>query len=86
MLLVYGAYGTYCTFVDTYCPGMTNPTFLINAPFTVLGYAVRTDDPGSQNAIPQLWARAYSEGLFDAIPGRCDENDAWAFDDSRKED
>lgn len=49
---------------------MTNPQFSTNAPFTVLGYAVRTDGPGSANAIPSLWSRIYGERLLDAVPGR----------------
>lgn len=49
---------------------MTNPTFSTNAPFTVLGYAVRTDSRGSQTTIPELWGRVYGEGLLESIPGR----------------
>ncbi|WP_435298714.1 GyrI-like domain-containing protein [Timonella sp. A28] len=53
---------------------MTQPKFLTNSPRTVLGYAIRTDSPGSQNAIPELWERVSREGLIEAIPGRRSEH------------
>jgi predicted transcriptional regulator YdeE len=49
---------------------MTQPRAFRNDPFTVLGFAVRTDGPGS--AIQDLWGRVYGERLLESIPGRVD--------------
>lgn len=48
------------------------PRFSRNDPFTVLGFAVRTDDDGSASAIPGLWNRFYGEQLLETVPGRVD--------------
>lgn len=49
---------------------MTNTQIIETQPFTVLGFAVRTDSPGSAEAIPQLWQRVQSENLLQSVPGR----------------
>lgn len=49
---------------------MTNPRFSRNDPFTVLGFAVRTDGPGSSSRIPELWGRVQGERLLERVPGR----------------
>ncbi|MFP1603272.1 GyrI-like domain-containing protein [Microbacterium sp. 2216-1] len=49
---------------------MDTPTYFTNPPFTVLGFAIRTDGAGSQTSIPALWEHIHSEGLLESIPGR----------------
>jgi predicted transcriptional regulator YdeE len=48
----------------------SQPQITETQPFTVLGFAVRTDSPGSAEAIPQLWQRVQEQNLLQGVPGR----------------
>lgn len=56
---------------------MSTPLIFRNEPFTVLGYAVRTDEAGSAQAIPELWHRVNGEQLLREVPDRVG-NDLYA--------
>ena len=51
----------------------TAPLIAISQPVTIVGYQVRTDGPGSADAIPTLW-KAVSDGALAAIPDKLSDD------------